>query len=214
MSVLRSDFAPSPLARELLAALLHDVANTTQRLVGVRALLDFQDETLVAPAGADLLWASERAHEQGWLMGLIALALDVDLLLERRWDEGLGAALALVGAALARDGFRCSVQRAEIPRLSGALSAQGEARMCLALSAIAFAAGQSAAGVGVEILFERRGTSIAMCASHGADAARTEHARLGAELQGASSFQLDGDAWSVAMPASWFAPSSDGEARI
>lgn len=194
----------SRLARALLPALLHDIANTTQRLVGVRALLDFEDPTLAAPAGADLLWAGERAHEQGWLMGLVALALDVDLLLERRWAAGLGATLALVGAALARDGERCAVQRAEVPLLAGRLSARVEAHLCLALAEIVFDAGRSAPSARVELLFERSEQRVALRGSRGAQAAGAAHARLRDALLQAAEFERDGDAWLVRMPGEWF----------
>ncbi len=211
MSASASTFASGDLVRDLLATLLHDVANTTQRLVGVRALLDFEDPTLDASASSDLLWASERAQEQGWLMGLLACALDVDLLLERRWSAGLGATLALVGATLARNGRSVRSQRMEAPLLSGELSVRDEARLCLALAAVVFDAGQAGGAAGVELVFERRERGLALRGSSGAAAALAAHERVRDALQEASDFEREGDEWAVRMPGSWFAPAADVE---
>lgn len=191
------------LARELLPALLHDLANTTQRLVGVRALLEIDDDALAGGAGADLAWAAERAHEQGWLMGLMSAALDVDVLLERRWPKGLGATLALVASALGRSGRSCSVQRSELPMLSAVAGAPRDSELCLALAEVVFAAGSTVREGALELVVERRASRWALCGSRGSGGALAARARAFAALPQLS-LETDGESWAVLAPVEWF----------
>lgn len=193
----------SALARELLPTLLHDIANTTQRLVGVRALLELEDDALAGGAGADLAWAAERAHEQGWLMGLMGAALDVDILLERRWSKGFEATLALVAGALGRVGRVCRVQRSEIPGLSGAPSAPRDSELCLALAEIVLAAGGSEPVQPLELVVEHGGARWTLRGSSGSAAARVAYSAVASQIPGAD-FESDGEAWAVLLPEAWF----------
>jgi hypothetical protein len=191
------------LSRALLPVLLHDIGNTTQRLVGVRALLDLDESALLGDAGTDLAWASERAHEQGWLMGFVAAVLGVEISPDRRWSESLAASLALVAAALARDGFACKLQRSELPRWSGADNAPNDFRLCAALGAIVHSAGTSGSGIPLELQFEPRGAHAAVVGSHGAFPAREAFVEVADLLGPRSSFEPVGESWGLLLPASW-----------
>lgn len=203
-SVLRPERAA--LARELLPTLLHDIANTTQRLVGVRALLELDDEALTGGAGSDLAWAADRAHEQGWLMGLIAAALDVDVLLERRWRKGLGATLGLVADSLGRAGRKCRVQRMELPELSAVAGAPRDGELCLAIAEVVFAAGGAPAEGSLELVFERRASHWALRGSCGESGARAAHGQLRTAIPELG-FESAGDSWALLAPSAWFRPA-------
>jgi hypothetical protein len=196
--------ARAALMRELLPALLHDIGNTTQRIVGVRALLDLDERSLLGAAGEDLAWASERAREQGWLMGLAAAGLGVDLLLERRWSEGLRATVSLAASALARHGGVCRFARAELPQLDPAADGPGDSALCLGLAQVVIAAGLTKERQVLELLGARRGAHFALCGSVGAEGAQGAFEIVRDELGGRAVFEREGDAWSVLLPASWF----------
>ncbi len=191
------------MSRALLPVLLHDIGNTTQRLVGVRALLELDENALLGDAGADLAWASERAQEQGWLMGFVAALLGVEISPARRWPDALGASLTLVAAGLARDGYACKLQRSEIPRWSGAERAPSDFELCVALGAIVFGAGATQHDVPLEVQFEARGSQVAVVGSRGAAAAGAAFAEVAGVLGSGVAFEPVGDAWSVLLPASW-----------
>lgn len=196
--------ARAALMRELLPALLHDIGNTTQRIVGVRALLDLDERSLLGAAGEDLAWASERASEQGWLMGLAAAGLGVDLLRERRWSEGLRATVSLVASALARHGSACRFARAELPQLDPSADGPGDSSVCLGLAQVLVAAGLAKERQALELLGARRGEHFALCGSAGAEGAQAAFELVRDELDGRAVFEREGDAWSLLLPASWF----------
>jgi hypothetical protein len=191
------------MAQALLPVLLHDIGNTTQRLVGVRALLELDESALLGDAGADLAWASERAQEQGWLMGFLAALLGVELSPDRRWPDALAASLALVAAGLVRDGYACKLQRSELPRLSGTDGAPSDFELCVALGAVVFGAGAAQHGAPLELMFEARGSQAAVVGSRGAGAAREAFAEVAPTLGPRAVFEPVGDAWNLLLPAHW-----------
>jgi len=196
--------ARAALMRELLPALLHDIGNTTQRIVGVRALLDLDERSLLGAAGEDLAWASERAREQGWLMGLAAAGLGVDLLLERRWSEGLRATVSLVASAVGRHGSVCRFARAELPLLDLAADDLGDSALCLGLAQVLVSAGLAKERQVLELVGVQRDAHFALCGSAGAEAAQGAFELVRDELGGRAIFEREGEAWSVLLPASWF----------
>lgn len=90
------------LAEALVPVLLHRLANATQLLGGVRALMDLEGE-LPEDASADLASLSRELDRTGFALAVVACAEGADLLLERRERRALAIAHELASAALARE---------------------------------------------------------------------------------------------------------------
>lgn len=197
-------------ARAVLPALLHDVNNTTQRLVAVRAVLDLGVASLAGEAGEDLGWAATRSHEHGWLLGVIGAALGVDVAGERHAPGGLRAVLKLAAAGLAREERVCGFDANEVPLLARTQGAPSASALCVALGALVHEAGRQAAprGAPLEILMQRSRDEWELRGSSGASAAEQAYAELQSSLP-ATRWTADGDAWVLHMPASWFEPSGE-----
>jgi len=192
-------------ARALLPSLLHDIGNSTQRLVGVRAILEFEDAALGASAGADLAWASARAEDHGWLLGVLAEALGVEGLLQRRSAHGLTSTLRLVAAGLARERRTLSWNERESPRLAVRSTAPNSAALCASLGSIVFEAGMSTRPDcdSLELLFQRSDSHVSMLGSRGAAAAQQAVRECSAALEGVTCDAV-GELWTVRAPQEWF----------
>src|SRR5688572_8493459 len=140
------------LAAGLLPVLLHRIQNNTQLLVAVRSVLDVAPESLTERSGADLSEAGEDAHEQGWLLGVLAGALGADLLLAREEPRGLEPMLRLLREGLRREGRDLAWRAGEVP----SLAVRGELRsgkLCATFAALAWEAACAVDGAPLELLF-------------------------------------------------------------
>ena len=104
-------------AAALLPVLLQRMDATSDRL---RFLNGSEDRTDGAEApridpSPELRRAARELERQGWLMGVVAGALGVELLGERRYPQGLAALLELVGEALAPGGRRIAATEGPVP---------------------------------------------------------------------------------------------------
>ena len=87
----------------MLPVILHRVANATQHLNGLSALLAV-DPGALAARGDDLAETSDRVDDAGWLLALIASASGSRLLLARREREGLAPLVECIRECLRRAG--------------------------------------------------------------------------------------------------------------
>jgi hypothetical protein len=101
----------------MLAVLLHRVANATQHLNGLSALLAV-DPGALAARGDDLAETSDRVDDAGWLLALIASASGSRLLLARREREGLVPLVECVRECLRRAGRDLAAPAENLPDLA------------------------------------------------------------------------------------------------
>ncbi|MDA0948575.1 MAG: hypothetical protein O2799_08635 [Planctomycetota bacterium] len=114
------------LARALVPTLLHELANTTQLLTGLHALLGIPDAgDLLERREGDLARAGDEAHRLGWLLGVLGAASGHDLLLTRRERSGLEWMRELVSKAARKAGRPLGPGPAELPELAGAAQPDG-----------------------------------------------------------------------------------------
>ena len=106
-----------PLARAMLPVLLHRVANATQHLNALAALVSVDPEAL-GKRGDDLGGTSDLVDETGWLLALLASAQGARLLLARRERRGLPALVACVRECLRREGRDLVLPEASLPDLA------------------------------------------------------------------------------------------------
>ncbi|MEL6430923.1 MAG: hypothetical protein AAFZ87_12550 [Planctomycetota bacterium] len=107
-----------PVTRALLPALLHEINGATQLLVGLRAVLDLpQGEGMFAKRAPDLAETSERVHELGFAMAVLATASGADMLMARRERRGLHVLMDLARRAVSRVGGAPIEVRGETPLL-------------------------------------------------------------------------------------------------
>lgn len=94
---------PDPLARALLPVLLHKLANTTQLLTGLDAMLRIEGgEEMFLKRCPDLARASEDVEDLGWALAVLGSAGGADVLLARREPRGLEILFDLVRSAARR----------------------------------------------------------------------------------------------------------------
>ena len=92
-----------PLTRALMPVVLHQMANATQLLAGLEAVLSMEGgEALFEERADDLARTSLDVEDLGWVMAVLGSAVGADLLLARRQPRGLEILLPLVGKALHR----------------------------------------------------------------------------------------------------------------
>jgi hypothetical protein len=101
----------------MLPVLLHRVANASQLLSGIDALLAVDPDALDRRAD-DLASAGEIVDEIGWLLALLASASGAHLLLDRRERAGLASLVACVRACLRREGRDLDLPAGPLPLLS------------------------------------------------------------------------------------------------
>jgi len=93
-----------PLSRALLPVLLHGLANTTQLLKGLEAMLRIEGgEELFAARAPDLARASAEVEDLGFALAVLGSAGGARLLLARREPRGLAILFGLVRSALRRE---------------------------------------------------------------------------------------------------------------
>jgi hypothetical protein len=114
------------LARALVPTLLHELANTTQLLTGLHALLGIPDAgDLLERREGDLARAGDDAHRLGWLLGVLGAASGHDLLRSRRERAGLEWMRELVAKAARKAGRPLGPGPETLPELSGSAQADG-----------------------------------------------------------------------------------------
>ena len=92
-----------PLVRALMPIVLHQMANATQLLAGLEAVLSLDGgDALFGDRADDLARTSLEVEDLGWVMAVLGSAVGADLLLARRQPRGLEILLPLVGKALRR----------------------------------------------------------------------------------------------------------------
>lgn len=105
------------LSRVLLPTLLHELANTTQLLTGLHALITLPGgEALLARREGDLSRAGDEAQRLGFLLGVLGAASGSDTLLARREAESLEWMVSLVGKAARRAGRPLGPGPERLPR--------------------------------------------------------------------------------------------------
>jgi len=115
-----------PLARALVPTLLHELANTTQLLTGLHALLGLPDAgELLERREGDLARAGDEAHRLGWLLGVLGAASGHDLLHARRERDGLTWMRELVEKAARKQERALGPGPESLPRLQGAPQPDG-----------------------------------------------------------------------------------------
>jgi hypothetical protein len=188
------------LAAGLLPVLLHRIHNNTQLLVALRSVIDVAPDGLAARSGADLSAAGEDAHEQGWLLGVLAGALGADLLLSREEPRGLEPMLRLVRDGLRREGHDLAWRAGEVPLLA----VRGElrsARLCAAIATLAWDAARAIEGAPLELAFEVGDEAAIARGSDGGGLELDEVFReLAPPLPGCA-LRRDRSAWRLEMPA-------------
>lgn len=112
---------PDHLARSLLPVLLHKLANATQLLTGMNAMLNLEGgEQLFAERSGDLARCSSNVVELGWALAVVASGNGAELLLARRDPRGLRIVLELVADASRRgEGARLNLGE-DLPHLTPA----------------------------------------------------------------------------------------------
>jgi len=101
--------------------LLHRVANATQHVANVNALLSLPDAGRSAGTRAmDLSEAARSIDQAGWLLALCASAQGADLVLARREPAGLEALLQAVRDVVRRERRDLERAPAPLPRLAAA----------------------------------------------------------------------------------------------
>lgn len=93
-----------PLVARLLPLVVHEVNNTTQLLVGLKAMLEIPggDELFAARAN-DLAQSSTRMGDLGLAMAMLATAAGADMLMARRDPRSIEILWSLGIKAVARD---------------------------------------------------------------------------------------------------------------
>jgi hypothetical protein len=82
---------------------LHQMANATQLLAGLEAVLSMEGgDALFEERAEDLARASLDVEDLGWVLAVLGSAVGADLLLARRQPRGLEILLPLVAKALRR----------------------------------------------------------------------------------------------------------------
>ncbi|MBL8859507.1 MAG: hypothetical protein JNL28_13445 [Planctomycetes bacterium] len=97
--------------------LLHDLANTTQYLVGLNSLIA-TDPRLLATAHAGLSESTDEVLEIGFVLGLVAREAGADLLFENGRRDGLDLLLAWVRKCLRREGRDLALPAGEFARVA------------------------------------------------------------------------------------------------
>lgn len=144
------------LAAGLLPALLHRVQNTTQLLVGLRALVEIAPDDVPERCCDGLCDASRETHTSGWLMGLLAGALGADMLRSREERGGLEPVLTWLRDSLRRREIVLEFRSDELPQLG--VGAKESAEFCLTLMALVWESSvELPHGSRVEIAFTSAG---------------------------------------------------------
>lgn len=195
-----------PLTRALLPVVLHKLANTTQLVTGLHALLGLDGgEELFAARSADLLDASRAIEGLGWVMAVLGSASGADLLMERREPGGLSILVPLVADAARRAGRPIAAPPGEPPRI--APSALDGWQLPWAVGSVLWAASCDSGGDRpVPWTLERTAASgeplVWRLAVPSGEHVRRCAATVLPALPGAA--VGEGARWSLALPEEWF----------
>ena len=194
------------LAAALLPVLLHRINNTTQLLLGVRAMVDSGGGAVPARSASDLGVAAQEAHELGWLLGLLSGGLGADLLLARHESAGLAPLLRLVREGLRRQSRVLELRTEPLP-LVGA-SGSG-ALVCWTIALAVWNAAQRAApGRALAVEFEHNGGRWFVRGDCGGDEGWLALASEVCARLGGAECSRDGEAWNLVLPGSWLEPAA------
>lgn len=189
------------VAAALLPVLLHRINNTTQMLVAVRALLDGGD--MPPRCSEDLASASRAAHEEGWLLGVIAGGLGADLLLARHESDCLAPLMRLTREALLRAARGLEYDAARVPRLRAPRDDGPTAwEVCWTIATLVWLAGSRVdVGERLSVRFDDSGAACVLRGDQGADDEWFALANASCTALGhGAGCERDGAAWSFALP--------------
>ena len=201
-TALRAD---EELAAALLPVLLHRINNTTQLLLGVRAMVEGGGGEIPARSASDLAVAAREAHELGWLLGLLSGGLGADLLLARHESAGLAPLLRLV-----RDGLRRKQRAVEFRPEPAPLVGAGAngALVCWTIAiAVWNAADRLAPGRTLGVEFERNAGRWFVRGDGGGDETWLALANEACARTSGAECSRDGEAWNLVLPGSWLEPA-------
>jgi hypothetical protein len=194
------------LAAALLPVVLHRINNTTQLLLGVRAMIDGGGAKIPDRCSSDLGVAAADAHELGWLLGLLAGGLGTDLLLKRHESAGLAPLLRVVRDASRRKGHVVELRQASLPLVSA--SADG-ALVCWTIALVVWNAAQRVAPErALTVEFERNDGRWFVRGDCGADEAWLALAKQVCARSNGADCSLSGEAWNLVLPGSWLEPAT------
>lgn len=190
----------------MLPVLLHRVANATQHLNGLTALLAL-DPSALGARGGDLAETSDLVDETGWLLALLASAYGARLLLARRERHGLQPLVTCVRECLRREGRDLGDPGTPLPDLAPDVADGWQLPWALGTwiyeSGRSLSPGQSLAWT---IRTSLHGTRFET-AYAGTDPSLM-HRRLERDLPG-SVLTLDGGGWTLSFPAGWLLASTN-----
>lgn len=99
-----TETSSDPLVARLLPAVVHEVNNATQLLVGLKAMLEIPGgDRLFAARANDLASTSTRMGDLGFAMAVLATAAGADMLMARRDPRAIEILWALAVKAVQRD---------------------------------------------------------------------------------------------------------------
>jgi len=112
---------PDALSTALLPVLLHEVANVTQTLTGLNAILAMEGGSqLFAERAHDLARSGHTASDLGWALAVLGTAGGSNLLLARREPRGLSILFSLLHKACRREELTLSEPTTDLPLLAPA----------------------------------------------------------------------------------------------
>jgi hypothetical protein len=193
-----------PLARAMLPVILHRVANATQHLNGLAALLAV-DAGALATRGDDLAETGDLVDDAGWLLGLLASSAGSRLLLSRRERRGLRPLVTCVRECLRRAGRDLADPTEEVPDLAPGV--RDGWQLPWVIATLLFEAG-CARPPGDALRWEIRasaGGTIVLCAGRLEDLVRTRAllARELPELELLADPRSGGGEVALGIPSAW-----------
>jgi len=189
----------------MLPVLLHRVANATQHLNGLTALLALDPDAL-GSRGGDLAETSDLVDETGWLLALLASAHGAGLLLARRERHGLRPLVACVRECLRREGRDLGDPGTPLPDLAPDVANGWQ--LPWALGTWLYESGRSlppGGSLSWTLRMSEQGTRFETAAVS-VDPSFLRR-RLERDLP-RSVLSLGGGGWSLSLPAGWLLPSA------
>jgi len=193
---MNSTSTSDPVAKVLLPVLVHEVNNTTQLLVGLRALLDIPGgEALFAERTDDLARASQRMDELGFALAVLATANGSNMLLARRDERAIRILWQLAIQSLERSGEAQVAVSGEPPLMAS--SALNGWQLPWSAAAVLLVASEAAGVDAWRWRWDEGGRLIGRCAS-GNGASETMFAAIAERVPGVSiTHENDALTWSV-----------------
>jgi hypothetical protein len=197
--------APDHLARKLLPVLLHKLANATQLLTGLNAMLSIEGgEELFSERSEDLSRCSRDVSELGWALAVVGSGNGAELLLARRDPQGLRILLGLVSDASRRaNGARLTLPD-DLPTLTpGALDGW---QLPWAIASLLLAAGEQSDRKRLEWTLAPSSPEGWRLTVDGGDGLRARGMEIVQQLPGAEWSWLS-DQGRLDLPGPWLKPA-------